>query len=95
MTTVKTLLETKFNEFVTNVKEFCPQIENSLKEFTDIDHLEVLDVVLFLFPDEQTSYHLDQFLDLKHLELSDENKQKILPFLETYLTFLRKIKKLL
>ena len=95
MTTVKNLLETKFNEFIEKVKPIISDLENSFKVDGEVDYLDILDVVLFLFPDDQTSYNLDEFLDLKQIEINEDKKKQLIPILNNYLEFLRKLKKLL
>lgn len=91
MTTVKVLLVTKFNEFVENVKHIVPDIEKVICGYGDIDHLEVMKVLLFLFPDDKLNFHLDQVLELKNIQLTDDKKQQLLPFIEIYIQFLRKL----
>ena len=95
MTTVKTLLKTKFDEFIEKVKPIVTELENSFKVDEDLNYLDALDIILFLFPDEKTLYNLEQFLDLKQISITDENKTLMIPILDDYLIFLRKIKKLL
>ena len=89
------LLEKKFNEFVLEAKRVIGDTDRLLQDVTNIDYIEVVDVVLFLFPDDNIPYHLDELLQLKSISLSDGEKEDLYPIIEKYLVFLRKVQPML
>lgn len=92
---VADLLESKFFEFTNDVKVIVPDAEALVKEMAsdeNVDQIEVMDTVLFLFPDDRYTYHLDQLLELKSIHLEVGQKEKLIPVIEKYVTVLRKIK---
>lgn len=91
MTTVKSILVSKFNEFVGDVKHIVPEIESLIGGYGEIDHLDVMKVLIFLFPDDNLEYHLEQLLELKNFTLTKAKQRELLPFIESYLKVLRKI----
>ena len=86
------LLESKFNAFVEEIKPIVNDVDTFLEDMQNIDYIEVLQVVLFLFPDDRTGYHLDQLLELKQIELTSDQKDGLIPIIKKYVTFLEKIK---
>ena len=93
---VAELLEMKFYEFSKKIETIVPESKKLVEDVAsdeDIDHLEVLDTVLFLFPDERYEYHVDQLLSLKNIELADDQKEKLIPIISEYVLFLNKVKK--
>lgn len=92
---VSEILENNFNAFTNDVKSIVPQAEALFKlmiEDDNIDQLEVMETMLFLVPDDRYTFHLDQLLDFKGISLEIDQKEKLIPIIERYVTLLRKLK---
>ena len=95
LVTLETLLKTKFEEFYREVSEAIVIDKSLFPKEENIDLLEVTDLLNFLFPDDNTLYNLEQLLELKGIELTDEDKYKLVPILDKMITFVRKIKNMI
>jgi hypothetical protein len=92
--TVKEVMQSRFDHFVTNLKPILPELAH-IYESADIELLELMELFLFLFPNDNYGYHLDQLCEMKNYILTEEQKSQILPHIQTYVSFLRKINNLL
>ena len=95
MVKIGDLLESKFYEFTTEVKCVVPEAEKIMSDLggvNKVDYIEVMDAILFLFPDDRTLYHLDQLLDLKGINIPNTQKELLIPLVEKYVAFLVKVK---
>lgn len=91
-TTVQELLQTKYDKFIEDIKPIIPEFHNLLDRKDEADLLEILELLIFLFPDNNYMFHLNEVLKLKQVDITDEQKNNLIPFIEQYLEFLRKIK---
>jgi hypothetical protein len=87
-------MQHRLNDFVDNIKPVLPELAQ-LYESADIELIELMELLLFLFPNDNYAYHLNQLCELKNYSLSDEQCFQILPHLQSYISFLRKIKNLI
>lgn len=93
--TVKEVLIEKYFQFKNDIREVMTVDNEVFPVIEDEDLLEWLDTVLFLFPDVKTKYNLDQLIELKQIELEEEKRELLIPFIDKYVASLRKIKKLI
>ena len=93
--TVKDVLIDKYFQFRNEIKSVMTVENEVFPVIEDDDLLEWLDTVLFLFPDDNTKYNLDQLVELKQIEIEKEKRELLIPFIDKYVGSLRKIKKLI
>ena len=57
--TVEAVLKQSQKEFISDVQPIVPNANDFIPKVADEDLLDLLDMVLFLFPDDKIDYHLD------------------------------------
>jgi hypothetical protein len=93
--TVQDVLKESQQQFIEDVIPVVPNAKDFIPVVPDNELLDALEMSLFLFPDDRTSYHLDQLLELKGCTITDEQKEGLIPIIEAYVKKLRKIKSLI
>ena len=86
--TVEELLTEKFKNFYAEIYEYLPDFNKP----EDANVLEILELFLFLFPDDNTEFNIRQVLELKGSQMTDQNIEKVVPIIDKHLKILRKIK---
>lgn len=94
--TVKEVLKETFEKFRDKTKSIVASKHiDLLNDFEESDLLNAVDLLIFLFPSEDTKYHLLEVLQLKNIELSDSEIDNLIPVIEKLLVRLKEIKSLL
>lgn len=90
---LKDLLEKKYDEFISEVGLFMDtSIFSSQVDKTNINWSDYVNFIDFLFPSSDTKTHLNELLDFKSIKLNDSQIIVLVPILDKYLIFLRKVK---
>ena len=94
--TVKQILKETFEKFKDKTKlVIANEHIDKLNDFDEADLLYAVDMLIFLFPSEHTEYHLKELLELKNIELTEEEIKNLCPIIEKLLVRLKEIKTLL
>ena len=93
--TVKEVLRESFDKFKNKA---LPIVENELEtlcNFEDEDLLDALDMLMFLFPSDDTELHLNQLMELKSISVTEEQFNELLPLVKRFVNHLKEIKSLI
>ena len=94
--TLEEIMKLKYDAFVEAAQEILPaevfSMRNDEGNIDDFNLIEVMDVMLFLFPDDRTKFHLLELCDLKRVTLTEEQIDQLIPIVEKYMKFLKKVK---
>lgn len=96
--TLEEILDLKFKQFYNDVIEIVgsnmlPFVKPEQDE--NLEYLEMIDLLIFLFPDQNTLYNINEVLDLKCITtITDEQKNKLVPIIDTFMLFCNKVKAL-
>jgi hypothetical protein len=82
--TVEAVLKQSQKEFISDVQPIVPNANDFIPKVADEDLLDLLDMVLFLFPDDKIDYHLDQLLELKQCRITSDQKTELVPIIKRY-----------
>jgi hypothetical protein len=94
--TVKEVLKEVFEKFRDKAKLIVANEQiDKLNEFDEEDLLYALDMLLFLFPSDNTEYHLIELLNLKNIVLTEIEIKNLCPLIEKLIEKLKEIKSLL
>ena len=93
--TVKEILRESFDKFKNKASIIVVNEVESLYDFDDEDLLDALDMLVFLFPSDDTDLHLRQLLDLKNIYVSDDQFIELLPLVKRFVDHLKEIKSLI
>jgi hypothetical protein len=91
--TVEQILLEKYYEFKNEVSTIIDDFDKHFDDLDPGDLIDLMDLMLFIFPSDNTERHLNELLDLKQLTISDEKKQQLIPICNKYVMFLNKVKR--
>ena len=93
MPTVQEILMSKYLSFKEEISDIIPNFDEQFDEMDPTDLVDMMDLMLFLFPTDDTKRHLEELLALKGVELSADKVDELVPLCSKYVIFLNKVKK--
>jgi hypothetical protein len=91
--TVEHILLEKYLEFKLEISATIADFDKYFQELDPTDLIDLMDLMLFMFPDDNTKENLETLLKWKGVDLAEDDMQQLAPVVNKYLVFLRKVKK--
>ena len=93
--TVKEVLRESFDKFKDKALPIVQNELESLCNFDDDDLLDARDMLMFLFPSDDTKLHLNQLLEFKSISVTEDQFNELLPLVTRFVSHLKEIKSMI
>jgi hypothetical protein len=85
----------KYLEFKAEVSTIIDDFDKHFQDLDPTDLIDLMDLMLFMFPNDKTAENLNGLIEWRGVDLADDKRQLMIPIVDKYLMFLRKVKKVI